>query len=286
MAAKLRRRNRVRPGGRRRWYGAAVPRRGRRRHPGRSRALPTGPEITRAGQPPLVCRPRDAASHQSCAGASNDDHRNASGHRGRVGPHRLCDGSAPTRGRLAGGTVPAVGAPPGRSGRASGRAGSGPGGAGNDRAVPPAGTGEARAARPGPPARRAATVGGLAPAPPATAPGAPALAAPTRRDPRRVGLVPRERPPEHGCLLARQPVWRLAAGQPGGGRLQAGVRPLRRSAERRRTARRSRAPWGRTSATGSQTFSCAQAHAVAERLRPLPRRPPHPLAGRAPLPQP
>lgn len=58
------------------------------------------------GHPPPVRCPTRGRTHQSCAGASNDDHSDASGDRGGLGPLRLCDGpgspvpgppAAPTR---------------------------------------------------------------------------------------------------------------------------------------------------------------------------------------------
>jgi hypothetical protein len=62
-------------------------------------AVRKGPEITRVGHHPPVRCPKRGRNQQSCAGASNDDHRNAPGHRGCLGPLRLCDRPAAARPR-------------------------------------------------------------------------------------------------------------------------------------------------------------------------------------------
>jgi len=188
-----------------------------------------GAEITRVGHHPPVRCPKRGRNQQSCAGASNDDHRNAPGHRGCLGPVRLCDRPAATGSRSPGRTVPSVGAAPRRQRGAAGRTGSGSGGAGTDRPLAPPETGHACAA----PRTGSAPAGGTVtgpprtPAsapPPASAPEAAAPPASGRGHPRR-GQVGAQ---EHaGRVRPGQEVRRLAVGQSAVDHLRSDVRALR-----------------------------------------------------------
>lgn len=217
----------------------------RRARPGRqhrkARARRTGTEITRAGQPPLVRCRRGRPKQQSGAGASNHDYRNAPGHRGCLGPDRLCDDPAATGVRTATdhGTFPPAGGrghPSGRSRGAADRAGPRPGGPVHDRPVPlrepwryratrygPRGRGRPRTAT----ARAAGARASRTPGPPGTSRAA-APPATAHRDPGRGHHGSQVGPQERaGRLRAGQEIRPLAGGQSGGGHLQPDVRPLR-----------------------------------------------------------
>ncbi|CAM5405515.1 hypothetical protein SCANM63S_08840 [Streptomyces canarius] len=160
--------------------------------------------------------PNRLPAQQSCAGASNDDHRSASGHRGRLGPLRLCDGAG--RGAAGQRALAADGDPAGRQRGAPCGAGTGPRGTGED--GPVRAPGALRTARPAPGPGR--TRGHPPPAGPTRAP-APGSLPPTAH--------PRAPPtpggdPSSGCLRPGQDVRRLAEGQPPSPDLRTGVRPL------------------------------------------------------------
>lgn len=155
-------------------------------------------------------------------GASNDDDRSAPGHRGRLGPVRLCDGTAPgdTRTAAGHGAFAAHGGPARRQRAATRGAGAGPRGPGDGRPV------QAPAPhRPGRPAPSGARTTGRPP--PARTPHPPTATPGTRtpapgRAPERVPPGPRRRRP----LRPRPQVRRLARRQPGVSDLRTDVRPL------------------------------------------------------------
>ncbi|MGX1310774.1 hypothetical protein RKD24_000893 [Streptomyces calvus] len=195
-------------------------------------------DITRAGHAAPV-RPRGGGpSQQSGAGAANDDHSNASGDRGCLRPHGLCDGPASPLTRPGGPPVPVGRAASGRAGRDAGGAGTGTRGAGDDRPLPAlegvgvavasrrSGDAHAAAAHSGRRrrAQRAAWDGRTRPGHPATPSGGPAGS-------RRVDGLRRL-----GRVRAGTAVRRLACGQPGGGRLPPDVRRLSRRASFRAPA--------------------------------------------------
>lgn len=178
--------------------------------------------------PPVRC-PKPGRNQQSCAGASNDDHRNAPGHRGCLGPVRLCDRPAATGSRSPGRTVPSVGAAPGRQRGAASRAGSGPGGARTHRPLAPSETGHSSAA----PRTGSAPAGGAGtgtgpprtPAPPSPpAHQATPFPAAERGHPGR-GQVGAQEPV--GRVCPGQEVRRLAVGQSAVDHLRSDVRALR-----------------------------------------------------------
>ncbi len=183
--------------------------------------------------------PKPAMTLQSCAGASNDDDRRAPGHRGRLGPDRLCDRPATAGFRTAPlahaplGTAPTAARTPASSSPGPGGAGDGPALRASltvqDRPEPlgPARTGHRSARPPAPPARRPATA--------ADRPKGPVQLPPT------VSGGSRER----RRVRARPQIRRVAARQPRGEDLPERLRALSH-AERpswRAPCRGSAVPW-------------------------------------------
>jgi hypothetical protein len=214
-----------------------------------------------------VPRPTTVRTQQSCARASNDDHRNAAGHRGSRGPHRLRHGPAAARVRPGRGTLRTPGAAPGRQHRATTRPGTRPGGPATRRTarIPapdrapgrPGGPHDAPADPPGPRAARAAAAT-AEPAlrrpspPPRAAPGprAPASATATAR---RSSLRHPHGAVEPRRLRPRQAVRRLAPGQSRGTHLRPDIRPLTPQRAGHRTQGCPAIPGGRaTPATASR----------------------------------
>ena len=192
--------------------GTATP----RRHRARRRA----PVVHPCGASSACQLPKWRRTQQSCAGASNRDHRNAPGHRGCLGRLRLCDRPATARSRRPVRARSVLGAPPGRQGRAPDRAGAGPRGPGDDRPVPaPVGT-RVRTPPYGTFGTRRGPGGPSPPRPrrPAAAPGAPAAGAP-RGSPSAQG----DGSGGHGCVRPGQAVRRLEPGQPAGDHLRPDV---------------------------------------------------------------
>ncbi|SPF04644.1 hypothetical protein SMA5143A_5444 [Streptomyces sp. MA5143a] len=190
--------------------------------------------VTRVGASSAAPLPKAARNQQSCVGASTDHHRNAPGHRGRLGSHRLRDHAPPAPARNTAHSVPVVGATARRHHRDADRAGPGAGSAGTDRppASPHAGrvlTGAEARRHVGPRRRIRAHGTGCPPGTtrPTTAPRPAAEVAAPCRDPPDSGDDPDGSPEERRRVRPRPQVRRLGQGHSPGGHLQGRLRPVR-----------------------------------------------------------